>query len=200
MISSGVSAVVLAAGSSTRMGTAKPLVRIDGKTMLERVLSTLGQSHVAEIVVVLGNAASLIKENVLLSHARVVINESYQEGIASSIRIGLAAIRDEAEAALIVLADQPFIQPATIDLLIDRYRRERPEIAVPVYNGSRGNPVLLDRSVFSDVTMLSGDVGFRAIFGNHAESILKVPVEDPAVLIDLDTPADIQRFEQSETE
>jgi len=197
---SGVSAIVLAAGSSTRMGVVKPLVRIGGKPMLESTLSTLLQSRVDEIVVVLGHSAQLIQETIPFGSARIVINDSYAEGIASSLRIGLSSVRANAEAALIVLADQPFLKAETVDRLIEEYRSKKPEIIVPTYNGFRGNPALLDRSLFPELAQLSGDTGCRAIVGRHTRGLLKVAVQDPGVLVDLDTPADVQRFEQSSDE
>jgi molybdenum cofactor cytidylyltransferase len=96
-----------------------------------------------------------------------------------------------------VLADQPFLKHETINRLIAEYREKKPEIIVPTYNGSRGNPVLLDRSVFDELGALKGDIGCRAIFQAHKEGILKVPVPDAGVLLDLDTPADVERFEKS---
>jgi molybdenum cofactor cytidylyltransferase len=193
---SGVSAIVLAAGSSTRMGTVKPLVRIGGEAMLQRVLSMLRESRADEIVVVLGYEAQLIRDTIALDDVKIVINDLYPQGVASSIRAGLASVKPDAQAALIVLADQPFLQSATIDLLIEEYRIKKPEIIVPLYRGSRGNPVLLDRSVFHEVAALRGDIGCRAIFGNHAGGLLKLPVEDAGILVDLDTTADVERFER----
>ncbi len=195
-ICSGVSAIVLAAGSSIRMGEAKPLVQVAGKPMLERTLATLLESRVDEIVVVLGHSADLIQERIPFRGAKTVINNSYSEGIASSLRTGLSSVAANAEAALIVLADQPFLKSETIDRLLEEYSSKKPEIVIPTYNGFRGNPVLLDRSTFREVAQLTGDIGCRAIFGSHIRGLLKVPVQDPGVLVDLDTPADIQRFAQ----
>ncbi len=192
---SGVSAVVLAAGLSTRMGAVKALVPVGGKPMLEHVLAALRQSQVDEIIVVLGHSAEQIQQTVSFQNARVVINDAYREGLSTSLRAGLASIDPAARAALIVLADQPFLKPETIDRLIAEYRSKQPEIVLPLYNGIRGNPVLLDRSVFAEVFTLTGDVGFRAIFGTHTRAILKVDVEDPGVLVDLDTREDIALFE-----
>lgn len=165
--------------------------------MLERTLLTLFGSQVDEIMVVLGYSAELIQQNVSFGAAKVVINGLYREGMASSLRMGLSAVEPDAQAALIVLADQPFLKAETIDLIIEEYCREKPEIIIPTYNGVRGNPVLLDRCVFGEAAELSGDVGCRAIFDRHAEGIIKLPVQDPGILVDLDTPADVERFEQS---
>src|SRR5581483_3011867 len=119
-----ISAVVLAAGSSSRMGAINPLVPVGGKSMLDCVLAILRESHMDDILVVLGYEAEVIQQNVLFGDAKVVVNPSYRDGMASSLQTGLAHLTPEAEAALIVLADQPFLQPRTIDILIDEYRRK----------------------------------------------------------------------------
>jgi molybdenum cofactor cytidylyltransferase len=186
----GVSAIVLAAGMSTRMGSPKQLLRIDGKTLLAITLETLGKSRVGEIVVVLGASADLIRREVEFGAAKVVINEAYRDGMGTSLRVGLAAVDTRAEAALVVLADQPFLKPSTIDKLIGQHRLRHPQIAIPLYRGFRGNPVLLDRSVFAELAGLEGDIGCRAIFGSHTENILKAPLDDMGILLDVDTPGD----------
>jgi len=192
-----VSAIVLAAGISTRMGAIKQLLRIGSKTLLENVLSNLLRAQVSDIIVVLGSSAEEIRQQVPLGNVRVVMNEAYRDGMGTSLRTGLSAIDPGTDAALVVLADQPFVQPGTIDHLIEQYRLRRPQIAIPMYQGFRGNPVLLDRSVFPELMSLTGDIGCRAIFGAHAESILKVPVEDIGVLLDVDTKADLDRLQQA---
>ncbi len=182
------------------MGSVKPLVCVGGKAILELTLAALFDSRVDEIIVVLGHSAELIQQSVKFGRARSVMNESYREGIASSLRAGIASVSTQADAALIVLADQPFLQSQTIDRLIDEYRSKKPEIIVPTFKGFRGNPVLLDRCVFGELAELTGDVGCRAIFAGHAQGLMKVAVEDAGILVDLDTPQDVQRFEQSSGE
>ncbi|MBV8817614.1 MAG: nucleotidyltransferase family protein, partial [Acidobacteriaceae bacterium] len=161
-------------------------------TLLETVLHCLRSSKVDDIVVVLGAAAETIQHEVPLHDFRTVINERYQQGMSTSLAAGIAAVRDEQHGALIVLADQPFVQPDTINLLIDRFRESRPQAVAPVYRGSRGNPVLVDRSLFPEVRTLQGDVGCRAIFASKAQ-LLEVSVDDIGVLLDLDTQADLER-------
>jgi len=192
---SGVSAVVLAAGMSKRMGSIKQLLRIGEKTLLETVLDHLRASRADDIVVVLGGSAEAIRQQVPLNDARVVFNEEYRQGMGTSLRAGVSAIDSSSDAALIVLADQPFVRPDTIDQLIDCYRARKPQAAIPVYKGFRGNPVLLDRSLFPEIMTLSGDLGCRAILGSHIENILRVPVDDVGVLLDVDTKADMERFQ-----
>ena len=123
--------------------------------------------------------------------AKVVVNEAYREGMGTSLQCGLRAIDTEADAALVVLADQPLVKSATIDKLLADYRDNRPQILIPLYRGFRGNPVLLDRSVFAEIAGLNGDTGCRAIFGDHLENIRKIEVDDPGVLLDADRPSDL---------
>jgi molybdenum cofactor cytidylyltransferase len=195
--SSGVSAVVLAAGMSKRMGSPKQLLRMGGRALLEIALDTLEQSRVEEIVVVLGASADAIRQQVSLDRVKVVVNEAYGEGMGTSLRVGLAAVDPRANAALVVLADQPFLKSSTIDKLIEQHQKQQPQIAIPLYRGFRGNPVLLDRSVFPELAGLSGDIGCRAIFGSHTENILKVPVDDAGILLDVDTKADFESLQEA---
>lgn len=176
------------------MGVPKQLVPLGEGTLLGCALQNLRTSSVYEIVIVLGHAADEIQRRVSLNDLKVIVNADYVEGMASSLRAGLAAVSKQTDAVLVVLADQPFIRPSTIDRIIDGYCRSKPQIAIPYFRGFRGNPVLLDRSVFAEVMNIKGDVGCRAIFGNHVEGILKVPVEDVGILQDADTSEDLERL------
>jgi molybdenum cofactor cytidylyltransferase len=192
----GVAAVVLAAGMSRRMGTAKQLLRLGEKAVLERTLQAVRSSQAAEIVLVLGAEAGEIRRQLSLEGLKVIFNPEYYEGMGTSLRAGLGALSESAQGALIVLADQPFIRPQTLDRLVDYYHQSAAEIVLPLYKGFRGNPVLLDRSVFPEVMGLSGDVGCRAIFGSHTEGIRKFEVDDPGVLLDVDTDEDLRRLQE----
>ena len=184
-----ISAIVLAAGEATRFGTCKQLARVGGKALLEHTLDHLRASRVSEIVVVLGAHAGEIQAQVRFDRERLIFNPQYEEGISTSIQAGLRSIRGD--AALIVLADQPFVRAETMDLLIAEYERSRPKVIVPTCNGVRGNPVLVDRSLFSEMMKLHGDTGFRAVFNAIPDSIVKVPVDDRGVITDIDTPSDL---------
>ena len=192
-----VSAVVLAAGTSTRMGRAKQLLPLGGTTVLAHTLENVRSTGLEEIILVLGASAEAISQQLppsLLEGLKVVVNQAYGQGMASSLREGLCALDQRTDGALIILGDQPFIRPQTLHQIMDEYRRSRAKIVIPSYQGNRGNPVLLDRSVFSEVMALEGDVGCRAIFGNHLEAILKVEVEDKGVLLDIDDQDDYARL------
>ena len=194
---SRVGALVLAAGSSSRMGKPKQLLPLAGTTVLERTLQNLHDAQVDEIVLVLGSSAEIIKQQLSPSSTRnlkILVNPDYSQGMASSLRAGLSAIASDMDATLIILADQPFIQPETLKRIIDRYRHSDAQIVIPAYKGFRGNPVLLDRSVFEEVTALKGDIGCRAIFGDHADGIVKVEVDDIGVLLDIDNREDYEQL------
>ena len=198
-VNSRVAAIILAAGKSTRMGEPKQLLRLGERTVLERTLENVRAAGVEEIVLVLGSSAATIQRQLPSSTfegIKVVVNQAWGQGMASSLREGLAALSPQIDGALIVLADQPFLRPATLDQIVDRYRLANAQIVIPMYKGSRGNPVLLDRSVFADVMALDGDVGCRAIFGGHAEGIVKVEVEDVGILLDIDNKEDYERLQR----
>src|SRR5580704_7195586 len=199
-LASPCAAVVLAAGTSTRMGTAKQLLRLDDRPLLQHVLNCVRASGAKEIVLVLGFAAEEIRRGIDVQNVRVVLNESFQQGMGTSLKAGLSAVDPQCAGALIVLADQPFVRPATLDLLMAEHHRSKAQIVIPTYRGFRGNPVLLDRSVFPEVMALDGDVGCRAIFGTHLEGIVKVEVDDVGILLDIDNKDDyerLRRFAQS---
>jgi molybdenum cofactor cytidylyltransferase len=189
-----IAAVVLAAGTSSRMGEAKQLLHVGERTLLQKVIENVRGAGIDEIVLVLGHAAETIEESVGSERVKIVVNRDYREGMGTSLRTGVVAMSPETDAALIVLADQPFVRPETVQRIAEEYRKSDAQIVIPMYNGFRGNPVLLDRSVFREVTELKGDIGCRAIFGSHAEGIVKVAVEDIGILLDIDDREDFERL------
>jgi molybdenum cofactor cytidylyltransferase len=184
-----ISAIVLAAGKATRFGRCKQLVLVDGKALLDRVLDNLRASKIDDIVVVLGAHAEEIGRQISLDGTRVVMNPDYAEGMSTSIQAGLRALPERAEAAMIVLGDQPFVTPRTLDLLLDEYSHVRPKAIVPTYNDVRGNPVIVSRALFGEMMTIRGDVGCRAIFGGH--DVMTLPVDDRGVTMDIDTMEDL---------
>jgi molybdenum cofactor cytidylyltransferase len=189
----------LAAGKSARMGEAKQLLRLGESTVLGQTITNVRRSTVDEIVLVLGASAEAIRRQLpasLLEGLKVVVNPAYEQGMASSLRAGLSALDPQIGAALIVLADQPFVRPETLDQLAHRHRRTPVQIVIPSYKGVRGNPVLLDRSVFAEVMALEGDIGCRAIFGSHTGGTAKLEVEDEGILLDIDNQEDYERLRE----
>ncbi len=191
-----VSAIVLAAGRSERMGRPKPLVDIAGRPMLARSLEAVRRSHVDQILLVLGHEAERVQKEAPHGGTTVVVNVDWEGGMSTSLRAGIRAANPSATAFLIVLGDEPFVSPKTIDALLKRPRSGGPRIHIPTYRGVRGNPVLLHRSLAPELEGLTGDVGARAIFEAHAGDILEVPVDDPGVLFDIDSPGQVEALQR----
>ena len=190
-----VSAVILAAGTSSRMGQAKQLLPLGRSIVLAQTLALVQAAALHEIILVLGASADTIRSQLSSpQELKIAVNPAYQQGIASSLRAGLSAVDPNSDAALIILGDQPFIRPQTLHRIVEEYRRSQAQIVIPTHQGQRGNPVLLDRSVFPEVMALEGDVGSRAIFARHLDGIVNVEVEDSGILLDLDNPADYERL------
>lgn len=154
-------------------------------------------SRVDQSVVVLGHEADRIREEVDLGGATVVLNEVYEAGMSASIRTGLSMLDPQAEAVFVILGDQPLLSPETLNVLITARVQSGAKILVPTFRGVRGNPVLLDRALTPEMESLTGDVGCRGIFHRHPAEVLEVPVEDPGVLLDLDTEEQVRRVEQT---
>ena len=194
---SGMTALVLAAGASTRMGQPKPLVPILGKPLLARVLDTLRGVRPAQTVVVLGAEADRVRKGVDLRGATVVVNPDFAEGMGSSLRRGAATAAGSSGPVLIVLGDQPFVSASTINALLRRHAAGDAKILIPTFEGVRGNPILIDHEVLPELDSVHGDTGCRAIFPGHVADLVEVPVSDPGILIDVDTPDDLARLEKA---
>ncbi len=187
-----VSAVVLAAGGASRLGRLKQLLPWGGQTMIEHVVDTVLASAVDEVVVVLGCQAEAVQPALAGRPVRGVVNTAWEEGLATSLRAGLAAVSPQAEAALFVLGDQPRLTAQTIDRLLAHYRTTRCPIVVPVYRGRRGNPVLFACSLFPELLALQGDVGGRVLLEKQRAGIAEVDVGSDEVLMDVDTLEDYE--------
>lgn len=190
-------AIVLAAGQSTRMGRPKQTLLLHGKPMLEDVLDALRQTKVDRIVVVLGANEKEVKEQVKFQREEVVFNPRYAEGMSRSLKAGLAAAGEEADAAIVVLGDQPLLSPATVNKMVDAYLDSRAPVVVPVYHGIRGNPVLFGKTLFPRIMTIHGDSGAKAILEENKDSMLEVEVEDEGIVVDIDTPADYEEVARS---
>jgi molybdenum cofactor cytidylyltransferase len=197
---SGVAAVVLAAGMSRRMKSPgaepKQVLRLSGKPLVQHTLDNIQRSQVDEIVLVIGFAAEAVRKQIAIDGVRMVVNSDYAQGMGTSLRTGLSALGASVKAAFVSLADQPFVRAETLDRMIACHRESAAEITIPLYKGFRGNPVLLDRAVFPELMELSGDVGCRAIFGSHTQGIHKIEVDDPGVLLDIDSFEDFEQLTQ----
>ncbi len=185
-----IGAVVLAAGESRRMGSTNKLtVPIDGTPMVARVVDMLLQSRATPVLVVTGHEPERIADALEGRKVRLVHNPDYADGIASSIRVGIEALGDGVDGAVIALADMPWVDATVVDKLIDAYTADGElSIFVPMFGRKRGNPVLWGAQHFPELAALSGDVGGKALFHRHSAAICYVDVESASINIDVDTP------------
>ena len=188
-----VSAVVLAAGAAKRFGSPKQLLDVAGRTMIEHVLHSVKATSVDDVVVVLGHNAAEIAQ-CLPTWCRTVLNEDWETGISSSIRVGLKVVESNAEAALFILADQPCVGSEEIERILQGYYGSMKPIVVPVYQGQRGNPVLFDRRLFPALEETQGDVGGRQVMARFPEQVLAVEMRSPDMFLDIDTPTDYEEL------
>ena len=193
-----VSALVLAAGRSTRMGPVnKLLAPFGGRVMVRAVVEQLEGSCVRPIVVVTGHEADRIGEALAGTGVRLVHNPAYREGLSGSIRAGLTALPESAEAAIICLGDMPLIASRHVEKLVAAFDpAEGREICVPVFEGKRGNPVLFARRFFEEMAAIRGDVGARHLIGEYEEYVCEVAMDDRAVLVDVDSPQALLEIEE----
>jgi molybdenum cofactor cytidylyltransferase len=188
-----IPAIILAAGQSKRMGTAKMLLPFGQKTILESVIGSVQQSKVDEVVVVVGARRKELEKKI--SHLQILttFNPRYSTGMLSSVQHGIDKINPKAEAAVIVLGDQPSLSPATIDHIIDAFTRTKKGIVLPVYRGRRGHPILIDMKYKEEIEKLNPLVGLRELIHHHADDVCEVEVGTDSILQDIDTPTDYER-------
>ncbi|MFQ5790691.1 MAG: NTP transferase domain-containing protein, partial [Acidobacteriota bacterium] len=189
-------AILLAAGASRRMGRPKLELRLGGLTVLQRSLECLLASRVDPVVMVVSPGGEKLSAFRSQSGVRVVVNPRAYEGMASSIRAGVAALPDQAEAVLIALADKPLVQPATVRAVVSRFEQTGAPVVYPTYRKGQGHPVLIARALFGELLGLSGDSGAKGVIRKHAAAAVAVEVDDPGVLLDIDTAEDYAKLLQ----
>jgi molybdenum cofactor cytidylyltransferase len=193
-----ISAIVPAAGMSTRMGPHnKLLLPFEGKTLIERAVDKLIVSDIDEVIVVIGHQADLVKAALRGKDIRLVVNQNYREGMASSIRAGVAAVSTAAEAIMICLADQPLLQAADLNRIICAMAQAKAaakSIVVPFYRGQRGNPVILDASYKTAMIDVVGDIGCRRIIKQNPDKVYVVEMDNDSVVRDVDTMEEYNRL------
>jgi len=182
-----LSAILLAAGQSKRMGKLKQLMPLGGKTILEQTVDNLLNSRVSEVIVVLGYKAEAMAEKVATRPVKIAVNPAYHQGMSTSIVTGLNLINDKARAVMLALADQPFVDSQTINRLIGEFDSHNKGIAIPVYHGRRGHPVIFAVKYKEELLGLTGDIGGRLIIDHHPDDILEVAVNCEGICIDIDT-------------
>jgi molybdenum cofactor cytidylyltransferase len=187
--------LVLAAGSSRRMGRAKQLLPFGGRPLLEHVVAAANASMLDEVVVVLGGSAEEIRDGVDLGRARIVYNPDHLAGLGSSLRAGLASLDESVDRAMVILGDQPAVSAELFDSLLGLQASSGLPSAALRFGDLLHPPVVLDRSLFGDLASLEGDVGCRAVIRGRPELVAALPVQtDGNHPVDIDTPEDYEKL------
>jgi molybdenum cofactor cytidylyltransferase len=182
-----ISAILLGAGESKRMGKNKLLLPLGKKTIIERCLENLLRSDVEEVVVVINKKMKEIVDRFKEGNVKVVLNPYYRSGMSSSIRYGLRFINPKNDGILIALGDQPFLKSKTINALIRKFAQGKKGIVLPIYKGKKGHPVIFHKRYRNDLLKLRGDVGGKSIIEKYPEDIELYPVRSKSIIKDIDT-------------
>ncbi|PWT83560.1 MAG: hypothetical protein C5B57_06635 [Blastocatellia bacterium] len=197
-----ISAIILAAGKSTRMGRPKANLRLGpNDTFLSRIVHTFHTVSVDDVLVVVGHDAALIVDTFSRTDARArfVTNAKYEDGQLSSFICGLNAIdRPDVEATLMTLVDVPLVTPRTVRAVIERWRETRAPIVRPVSGSEHGHPILIARSLFDAIRHSDPASGAKGVVRAHASAVGDVEVDDRGAFVDFDTDADYQELTEPE--
>ena len=187
--------VILAAGSSSRLGYPKQLLRVRGQSLLQRSTALAQRMTGARVVVVIGARAQRLRSHLRRNagNVRIVLNNRWHHGMGTSLATGIGALPKRARGALILLCDQPDISAAKLARLIRRWRRQPSTIVAAGYGDTLGVPAVFPRSAFAMLRTLSEDTGARALLNDSASPFRKFAIALPEARNDIDTPADTQR-------
>jgi xanthine/CO dehydrogenase XdhC/CoxF family maturation factor/CTP:molybdopterin cytidylyltransferase MocA len=188
-----ISAVILAAGESRRMGKPKLLLPWGDNTIIETIIKTVLQSEVKHIVVVLGSEKDKIRSQIINYPVIIAENQEYQKGMLTSIQCGLRAVPDGADAVMVLLGDQPMVNGPVIDKLADTFRHTDKGILIAVHKGKRGHPIIIKTKYKRDIEQLGSENSMHDFTRKFASEILEVETGTTEVLKDIDTPEDYNK-------
>jgi len=193
-----IGAVLLAAGEGVRMGgVAKSLIKLQGVPLINRQLIALSGAGVDEVVVVTGHARDAVEAQIQSFPVTLAHNPDFTSGQQSSVRVGLSALNGNFDAVIIVLADQPLIGAADLTELIAAFKkRAAGHVLVPVVNGQRGNPIVLDATARADILASGTNMGCRHLIERQPELVFVHETLNTRFITDLDTPDDVQQLAQ----
>jgi CTP:molybdopterin cytidylyltransferase MocA len=192
-MSPSIAAIVLAAGASKRLGQPKQLLRFNGETLLERAIRIAGESGTTPVIVVVGAHHEQISSSINFGDATAVVNPLWEQGIASSIHAGLAAVERLAPAShgvLMLPCDQLHLTADCLRALLSTFSAQvEPSIAASSYADTLGIPAIFPRAAFQQLLALVGDTGARTLFLNPPCPVVTIPFVGGE--IDIDEPADL---------
>ncbi len=186
-------AIVAASGLSSRMGTRKALLDAGGKTFLSRTVLSLKEGGASPVLVVVRDPSAAEGMEALASGGVVIRNPDPSPGSISSLQAGIRALPHEAPGVLFCPVDHPLFLATTVEALCAEFAAEPSSIIAPTYGGRRGHPVVFSRSLFRELLEDDLPQGARSVIHRYLETRVEVPVDDPGILTDIDTPADYLR-------
>ena len=183
-------AVVLSAGESSRMGSPKALLPIEGQTFVEKIVAALKQTPVARVAVILGHNAEEMKRRIEHLPVEILINPDYKLGQLSSLQVALRRLEKEpdCDGVLVHLVDHPYLDAQLAETMMERFAAGGKLIIVPHYNGKRGHPVIFSRRLFGELLAAPMDQGAKAVVNAHRADTLEVGTENEGITLDIDTP------------
>jgi CTP:molybdopterin cytidylyltransferase MocA len=190
--------LVLAAGSASRFGSPKQLVRIGGQPLLHRAVSQATEVAGHAVTVVLGAHADRLTPMLRHSTASILINRNWEEGLASSLRLGVSRLPGSCAGVMVTLADQATVTSFDLQRLVSAWRRQPDWLIAASYEGHTGVPAIFPGRTFADFSSLRGDAGARSILARHADRCLRIPMPNAAV--DIDRPEDLLKIAGAESE
>jgi len=190
-----ITAVILAAGLSERMGRFKPLLPLGTKRTIERVVGLFQAVGIDDILVVAGHRAHEVCRAIEPLNIRAVINPDYRHGMFTSVLTGIRELPDQCSAFFIHPVDIPLVRPQTVQHLTTAFEKKPATVLYPAFGGRRGHPTLISARLGPEILQWNGAGGLRACLQRHDANSLEVPVADEAVLLDLDTPVDYSRMQ-----
>jgi molybdenum cofactor cytidylyltransferase len=189
-----IASIVLAAGSSSRMGPRNKLLEpIGGEPMVRRVAAIALGSGAKPVVVVTGHEAAEVGAALHGLGVTAVLNPDYADGLSTSLRAGLSALPSGVDGALVLLGDMPEVEGSVLLALMASFTGES-AICVPVRRGRRGNPVLWGRPYFPEMMELTGDVGAKPLMARYEAHLIDVQVSTDSIFHDVDSPEDLERI------
>ena len=180
--------VIPSAGASVRMGRPKALLPVQGETFLQRTVGALQGGGCAPVLVVVAKGESRLAAEAEAAGARVLINPDPGEGPITSLRIALAALDAPVPGIAYLPVDHPMVRAHTVARLLDAARTGGTLLTVPTHRGKRGHPAIFSASLFAELTDPALVGGARTVVHRHLERATKLEVDDPGVLVDIDTP------------
>jgi len=188
------SALILAAGYSSRMGRFKPLLPLGESSVLERVIALFQEAGIGDIKVVTGHRGDETAKVAIKMNAEAIFNPDYDGGMFSSVKAGVQALDSQTRAFFVLPVDIPLVRPETITLLLKTWQKENPTILYPVFKGERGHPPLISTRARNHILSWSGLKGLRGALDKLAAFSLEIETADKYILMDMDHPEDYEKI------